>query len=408
MIRMRKSKGLIAIIGLAVVGVILAGTAFAQKTAIRSVEHLGKIENPKHPNIIRDGGASAIVGDGVLWTFADSIFNPPSVTGKSGYSSTAARATVDKPGVISEPLDANNAPSEFIPLAPADEAYNLKTKSGSNRYALWPYQVAPINGGEGALVYYRRLKVEPGDLNYKMLNTGIATVEGNATTATRTVENLFTPLSAEDPRLFQSPGLSKDGYIYLMDCKQLSSCALARVAEKEALKATSYRFWDGSKWASDRAAAKYVLPHGAQLGWSEYLQRYVMVITKFGKPDIYIRTSSSLTRGWSKEQKIYTAPQSVYAVRYQPHLDQTNGQSLLINYYQPQNIPEKGMNLLRVNLATVAKKDFAAPKEDSSNLLVKGLPIALLAVGLGVIVFKRQQLLPWWYKRGEHNDEPRL
>lgn len=316
--------------------------------AIKSVEPLGKIENPGRPELIRDGGASGLVNGQVLWTFGDTLFNPKSVSGKNGYSSTAGVASLSDIGSVSEPLDANRAPAEFIPLTTADEQYNKASGKGDNRYAYWPTQVAPIDGGQNALVYYQRLKVNPGFLNYTLLNTGIARVAGVSTTATRVVEDLFPPLSP-DARLFQHPGFSKDGYIYVMDCKN-SGCALAKVTEAGALVASNYLFWNGSDWVADRATAAYSLPYASQVGWSEYLQKYVMVTGKPLGKDIYLRTSKSLTDGWSKEQKIFTASEYIYAVGYHGQLNQNGGKSLIISFYQPQEIPERGLQLLRVNL----------------------------------------------------------
>ncbi len=313
---------------------------------ITLVSENGLVQNPSRPTLVRDGGQSAKVGNKILWGFGDTLFNPPSVTGKSGWSNTAGLADINTPLSVNEPLDANNAPYQFIPFSASDQAYNDSTNSGSDRYAYWVQGLVSRPSQNDALVYFLRLKVGGGFLNYDLLNTGMAVVGANSTTATVVQESLF---SKPGP-IFDGGVFDHNGYVYMYDCNNtIISCSIARAPIDGALSRSNYRFWDGTEWDSDINNRVSNMP-GQDAGWSEALGKYVMFSNQFLTGKIFMRTADQPYGPWSDEQLIFTAPAYVYAVEYHPELSKNNGKTLFLTYYQGNATATKGLHSLLVDM----------------------------------------------------------
>ena len=320
-----------------------------KELSIKNIEEIGLVQNPVRPQFIRDGGAGAVVDGKYLWTFGDTLFNPKSVDGVNGRTATAGYAELNNPLSVSEPLDINQAPAQFIPLSQNDQAYNNRTKKGDDRYAIWPGLVVARPEQNDALVFFLRLKVNPGGggLNYDLLNTGIARVPNGSTQAEVIVPELF---KKPEP-LYSGPGFTKDGFIYFYECSSRSerSCSLARVKIEEVLQRANYAFWDGKSWQSDftKRAEKYPgTSTGTSIGYIPAINQYVIFYNKPFSKDMYVSTSQELGNGWSKPKKFYEATANNYALLYHPELTTNNGTSLLLTYYQPRS----GMRAIRLNI----------------------------------------------------------
>ena len=316
---------------------------------ITRVEEVGLVENPKRSQFVRDGGAGAIVGDKYLWTFGDTLFNPKSVDGVNGRTATAGYAELSNPLSVTESLDANQAPAQFIPLPAAYQAYNSTTKKGDDRYAIWPGLVIARPEQKDALVFFLRLKVNPGGggLNYDLLNTGIARVQEGSTQAEIIVSELF---KKPEP-LYNGPGFTKDGFIYFYECPNTSeaACSLARVSINQALNRSAYRFWDGKNWQSDyqKRATKYPgTSTGTSIGYVPAAKRYVIFYNKPFSEQMYVSTSKKLTEGWSQPKLFYEATENNYALLYHPELSKNSGKTLLLTYYQPNS----GLHAIEVTI----------------------------------------------------------
>ena len=347
-----------------------------------SVSETGLVQNPNRSGIIRDGGASAQVGSKILWTFGDTLFNPASVDGVHARSNSAALADPSSPFSVSEPLDANNAPYQFVPLPSGDVTYNTNSGAGDDRYAIWINSVIPRPAQHDALIYFLRLKISPGNLNYNLLNTGIATVPENSTTATVVVPSLF---SASGP-LFSGLQFTHDGFTYLSSCTNAfnTQCALARVPLANALTVGSYQFWNGTMWQSDVAQRSTTLP-GKPSGWSNALQKYIMTYANSFSSDIYIRTADNPVGPWSDAQKIYTAPSNIYAVEYHSELEKTDPAGLVLTYYQASSANTQGLHTLRLSLPATPQA-AALPGAPNSGAKSNRLPIGLAIIGAALLV----------------------
>ena len=318
----------------------------APPLTISKVTELGLVQNPLRPQLIRDGGSAAVVGGKYLWTFGDTLFNPKSVDGTNGRTATAGYAEINNPLSVSEPLDANRAPDQFIPLSASDQAYNNTTKKGDDRYAIWPGLVVARPNKQDALVFYLRLKVNPGGggLNYDLLNTGVARVAEGSTQAAVIESEVF---KKPEP-LYNNAGFTKDGFVYFYNCISKSSreCSIARVKVEDALKRSAYRFWDGNTWHPDYKKAQrtfYGTSTGTSIGFVPAQKKYVVFYNKPFSKEMYFSSSDQLTTGWTKPEKFYEATANNYALTFHPELSTNNGKVILLTYYQPKS----GMHAIR-------------------------------------------------------------
>lgn len=97
---------------------------------------LGVLSDASAPSLWRDGGASVLVGNQLLWFFADTIFPFVSVDGTQLRTNTAASASPLAPAALAEPLDANGAPAQFVPFTVDEAAYNARHADRGERFAL--------------------------------------------------------------------------------------------------------------------------------------------------------------------------------------------------------------------------------------------------------------------------------
>ncbi len=328
--------------------------------ALDSVNDVGVVDNFDRPGLLRDGGVGAVVGDKFLWAFGDTLFSPASVDGVHGRSNSAAVAELNNPLSVSEPLDANNAPYQFIEFSSTDKAYN-DAHGPDDRYAIWPTAIV-AKDANSAYVYYTRLKIDPGWLNYTSLSTGVAEVGANQTVATRINDNLFT-----EPISFASAGFGHQGYAYLYGCEEplAPKCRVARAPLSDAANAAGFQFWDGTTWNADPNAASATLP-GSTIGygvaWNQYLQKFVMAYAPPFTEDIELRFADAPQGPWSEPQKIYTAPPNsgkyIRAVYLHPELSLDGGRTMPVSYYLPSvddDITKDKKRMLEVKFAEVAQ-----------------------------------------------------
>jgi len=179
------------------------------ETEIASTRELGAISHPASISA-RDGGASALIGDRLLWTFGDTLFSPKSVDGTNLRSNTAGWADPQNPLEVNEPVDANGAPYPFLPFNAEEQQYNDSTGKPDDRIALWPSSVI-AEDAETGIVFYLKLTVKPGALNYEFIGTGIAEVTRDNTSAVRDAALLFT---APEPTFDNANLIGSDVYLY--------------------------------------------------------------------------------------------------------------------------------------------------------------------------------------------------
>lgn len=303
---------------------------------LKSFEQVGIIKNTSGPQTLyRDGGSSIKLGDKILWMFGDTLFTTAGIDGRSGRSNTAALANPSTPYNLSEPLDANGAPSLFIPYSSSDAAYNQASTNPNDRYVIWPSSAINSSPTTG-YVYFHRLKSTPsGDSgSLSSLGVGIASVSADSTTATTITDSLF---SGSDPA-FRDP-IVKGNTVYVRNCEPDgfdANCAFGRAPLSQVTQRSAYQFWNGTSWQSDITQASYSVA-GARaamsITWNDYLQKFVMVWARSYSKTLNISTADEITGPWQTSEYAHIDTLSKFpAIFYfHPELSTENGKTMVLS-----------------------------------------------------------------------------
>lgn len=306
---------------------------------IASVYELGMVGKPASVKV-RDGGATAIVGGKLLWLFGDTLFTPPSVDGATLRSSTAALADPRRPLVVSEPLDANGAPYPLLRFTPDEQHYNDSTGKPDDRIALWPGSVISDEQG-GGIIFYQKLRVQPGYLNYEAIGAGIAHVMANQTSTERNPELLF---KNPEPAFVTAMIADKTVYVYGNASSPALDVVLARVPLSQVEERDAYQFWDSAEWVADVRAAKPVMhgvPGGLSVSYNAFLQAYLAVHSAVLSNKVVFQVAPNPEGPWSTPVEAFTGAAAAkdlvnYAGIEHPELSSNGGQRVIISYFNPQ------------------------------------------------------------------------
>ena len=319
---------------------------------VASTKELGVLTKPSHV-VGRDGGPSCATGGKVLWTFGDTLLSPPASDGSTFRTNTAALASPSTPTTMSEPLDASGAPLQFVPFTAAEQAYNAsKGNVGDDRYALWTNTLLP-DGNGGCLVFFSRLHVGSGQLNYTNEGAGIARVKGPSTTAVRDPDLLFSPT---DPALTAT--MSDGGFVYAyLSLAANKGIVVGRAPFASAGVRAAYAFWDGTSWQPDATKGEPVgisFLSSLSVTYNAYLRQYLAVGSVIFSADVVMLTAPRPEGPWTGG-KAFTgmAPASGttdYAAIEHPELDTGGGQSVRITYYHPTGTFTGELRLAEITL----------------------------------------------------------
>lgn len=301
---------------------------------IKSVQKLGAVKNVAASQpLYRDGASSIRLGNKILWFFGDTLFTQKSVDGTNARTNTAAWADPSSPFKLSEPLDANGAPGQFIPYNASEAAYNAASRDPNDRYVIWPTSAISIDDNT-AYLYYMRLKSGVNPSTLTGIGIGLASVSSGATSATIINESLFSANEAQ-----YRPAAVKGDMVYLQDCQQsgfISNCAMARVAKGQMATRNAYQFWDGRVWQSNIATASHTVlgsPSTMAIMWSDYLQKFVMLSASAFSKDLIMKTADEIQGPWSSDKLAYTDATSKYPTiaYFHPELSTDGGQTLVFS-----------------------------------------------------------------------------
>jgi hypothetical protein len=324
----------------AVPGVALA-LGCSGSPAPRRFTDLGALSMPPAVTA-RDGGASVLAGGRVLWMFGDTLMTVTAADGFTYRSATAAWGTVTDPLALDEPVEASGAPFQLFPYTAGEAAYNA-AHGPTERYALWPGSAIEAPDGSGAWLFYQRLMVHPGSLNYQGLDVGLARLAPGSTVAVRDPAPLF---SAPAPA-YCLGAVVDGGYVYLYAVDsvpgQLDSVArVIRAAVTGAPDPTAWTAWDGAGWNADLARAAVVLhgpPGDLSVSYHADLARFMAVYSGIFSNDVEFRTASRPEGPWSDAQLLFTAlaPASGndYAGKEHPELNGPGGRPVVVSTARP-------------------------------------------------------------------------
>lgn len=341
-IRLKKSKLTSGLLKATLISILVLTTFSTKQTnaaLVLSTESLGNVENPSRTGLGRDGGLTVKLGNKILWMFGDTLFHPASVDGTHIRTNTAALADPSSPYSLTEPLDANGAPYQFIPFNPQQQAHNdAAVNKSRDRYIIWPDRAINIDANN-AYIFYKNIKATPVEgsptnaYTLSQVGIGVAQVGANSTTATRVLEHLFQ--GSEDN---YSPEFIHNGYVYAYHCVNgflVGNCAVARAPKQEILQRSSYRFWDGSQWQEDiEAATHHIIGSTSSMTviYSHYLKKYLMLGAGGFAHEFYLKTADSPQGPWSSQEIFHNHGSQVYGGRMHPEIEGFNSQNLVFTH----------------------------------------------------------------------------
>jgi len=316
------------------------GACSSSSPPATSSTDLGSLSEPAVVTA-RDGGSAALVGGRMLWTFGDTLMT---VTGADGFNYRSATAAWGSLGglQLDEALDATGAPFQPFPFTADEAAYN-RTNGPTERYALWPGSVIEAPDGSGAWIFYQRLKIHPGTLNYEALDVGLARLSLGSTVAVLDPSPLF---SAPSPAYALAAHVD-GGFLYLYACDseagQLDSeCRVVRAAVADAPLPNAWQAYDGVTWQPDLGQAQTVLhgpPGDLSVSFNSYLGQFLAVYSGIFSNDIRWRSAPHPEGPWSKDRLLFatTPPPSGnnYAGKEHPELAADGGRTIVVSYARP-------------------------------------------------------------------------
>jgi len=317
-------------------GTPASGNETPHPLEIAQVREVGVVGAPASVTA-RDVGATALLGTRLLWLFGDTLFRPRAVDGENLRTCTAATAEAARPLETSEATDANAAPFACMAFTPEEAAFNRTSGRADLRVALWPGSVVPTADGSG-LVFYVKLTVNPGLLNYDVRGVGVARIAPGATTAARDPGLVF---QSPEPTLANASVFAGTVYAYgLIPGGQNVAVAMAPLAQAGSHDA--YRFWNGSAWVADaRAAAPLFggVSGALTVSYNAYLRRYLAVNSETLSGRVLMRVADHPEGPWGAPVLAFAgqaaAGTSSYAAREHAELAQDGGARVFVTYYRP-------------------------------------------------------------------------
>ncbi|HLA76426.1 MAG TPA: DUF4185 domain-containing protein [Vicinamibacteria bacterium] len=241
-----------------------------------------------------------------------------------------------QPLLTSEPVDAKGAPYALLNFSAEEWAFNAASGRADHRIALWPSSVIS-NDPSGGLVFYTKLVVNPGDLNYEFVGTGLARLASGATTAARDPELLF---NYPEPLFDKATLLGSTVYLYGL-LPRSQDVGVARVPLSQVGDRRAYRFWNGSQWDSEAGATRALfggVPGAVTVSHNVYLDRYLAVHSEVMSNRVVMRTAERPEGPWSNPVLAFAgqAPASGvdYAGREHPELTADGGRRIFVSYYR--------------------------------------------------------------------------
>lgn len=227
----------------------------------------------------------------------------------------------------------------MLPLRPDEEAFNARN-APAQTLGVWETSSAPDPAG-GAWVFYTRLIVRPGYLNFEGLSAGVGRRSAGGA-FTRVNDDLFT--AREDA--FTAAATLHDGYVHAFGCRVVgvldAECRVGRAPADRVSERRAWTFWDGAGWSPDIARAAVVARgmNGPTMDWNPHVGAYVAAYGAVLGNDLFLRTAPRPEGPWSAPVRVFTGlpagdGRSDYNFALRPELSSDDGCTLAITYDHP-------------------------------------------------------------------------
>lgn len=144
----------------------------------------------------------------------------------------------------------------------------------------------------------------------------------------------------------QAAYVKENGYVYMFGTPsgRMDNAYLARVKEENVLDKEKYEYWDGKAWIEDdeTAAAPVIEAPVSELSvaYNSYYGKWIMVYLNEDRYAIVMRSSSSLTDGWSAETEIATGKEypGLYGSYIHPWTNDGKDLYFVMSEWGPYNV----------------------------------------------------------------------
>lgn len=288
---------------------------------IDTVTPLGRFSAPPTVKTF-SGGASAKVGDSVIWTFAEAVLSGGGDTRSSifGYSSVG---DAWRPWIV---VDPKGVPTELVPLTDEERKHNVDVPS--ERFAIWPTGVVGV--GSEALVFYGKFIVRPGALDITGVEGGVAHVRKGALSARDRLPVFKSP----DPGFGLGPTIVGD-QVYAWACRK-DGCVLGRAPLAKVSDRSAWTVWDGSAYNADLAKGTAMItnvPGDLSMSYNGWLRKYLVVHSEAFTSKILIHTADKPEGPWSSPTLAFDTAGDQYAGKEHVALSAPCGESIVITHF---------------------------------------------------------------------------
>lgn len=339
--------------------ILLAACGYRPDVEVVATRDLGPLETTAAVKA-RDGGYSVGFRGRTAWLYGDTILSLAGVDGSSwrdnSWSWTPDLDASDDLAGFDEPVDGLGAPEEFFPETEAEAAYNsahagdpcAEAPCGA-REVLWPMDAVLDRERDRVLAFYVKIHGEPGAWNFWSLGSGVAIWDDPDEAPDRPEARPGTTdptLLFDAPHPFGTAALVHEGVLFAYACVAsgdgwTTPCRLGRVDPAEVMDPEAWRYWGGSGWTADLAAAAAVLDGNAQLTvhWNPFLDRFLAVHVDWVTDDVVLRTAEAPEGPWSDPVLAFTALPAagdgwIYCGLGHDELQREEGRFEYVSYYR--------------------------------------------------------------------------
>lgn len=337
---------------------VSAESEFPAQLNISSVTDLGVIF--KSPLIAgRDGGYSVRFNNLSIWFFGDTLLSaknrPTSQFISSSCSWTEDLDAADGIKNGTDYTDGKGTPIDFFPFTAEENVYNEDHAGKAcvigpceSRWALWPGAAIFDHQGNRLLLFYEKVLVKKGVLNFHIAGHSLAVWKN----ISRRPERLKFDLIGGHPTLlfgkgepgFGSAAIAVGPLLYVFGCDSdgaAKPCRLARVPFASITDRTAWEFYNSeNKWQKEITAATPVFSGGDMMSVSylSYLERYIAVYSQPMSTQVMIRTAKHIQGPWSNPLKAFDAKKPVndigwiYDALEHPEYARNGGKTIYISY----------------------------------------------------------------------------
>jgi hypothetical protein len=317
--------------------------------AVDSATDLGAFPLPSSVRTAA-GGASARIGDRMLWTLAEAELAAPADNGDLVRSAIGAWSSPDSPFDPAYALLADGSPVELIALTGDERTFNSQY-APLERLVLWPSGVVATGPASG-LIFYGKYLVKPGFLQIQGISAGAALISEGDAVAVRDMTPLF---NSADVGFILSPLVEGD-HLYAYTCDAGDSvapgCSVGRVPLAAATDLSQWQTYNGSAWVSDFTQRQSLFagpPADLSVAWHSHLGRYVALYVEAFTGKVMLR-SAPRPEGPFTEPVLafHTMGDMDYAAKEHPGLSGDCGRIMKVTYYHSD--PDGGGELRIVDV----------------------------------------------------------